>query len=301
VTNAYLGEQCDNGTSRNYPTSAAALAAGVGYGVGYCNSSCKSAVTVAAPRCGDGNVDAGEQCDNGSKNYQSVLAAQSAGVPANTQFCTTWCSLLMTPPPAPVCGNGVQDSGEQCDLGSRNGNAGSGCTSSCQCAVDLFVSDASTRVVDANGNDLGAAVAQTAGLPIPPQWPNMSPAQFVWSFDESNPALAPANWATVDNIVYFKKTFTITHPAKSVILQMTSDNAIDQVVVDGRDVTAAVPGGPIQNLGIIYAMDITQYLGPGLTHTVVLKADNYHNFNPVSGNPAMLVFSITSNPSCTAN
>jgi cysteine-rich repeat protein len=48
--------------------------------------------------CGDGAIDAGEECDDGNQ----------------TPFdgCTQ-CNL--DPPPCPVCGNGVLESGEQCD------------------------------------------------------------------------------------------------------------------------------------------------------------------------------------------
>jgi cysteine-rich repeat protein len=37
-----------------------------------------------------------------------------------------------TKPPAPVCGNGDIETGEQCDKGSQNGVAGSGCGSDCK-------------------------------------------------------------------------------------------------------------------------------------------------------------------------
>ncbi|MEN8232640.1 MAG: DUF4215 domain-containing protein, partial [Thermodesulfobacteriota bacterium] len=44
-----------------------------------------------APVCGDGNVDAGEQCDDGNST--------------NGDGCESDCTI--TPPPAPVCGDGT--------------------------------------------------------------------------------------------------------------------------------------------------------------------------------------------------
>jgi cysteine-rich repeat protein len=40
-----------------------------------------------------------------------------------------------TPPPLPVCGNGLIESGEQCDSASLNGVVGSGCTATCTTEV----------------------------------------------------------------------------------------------------------------------------------------------------------------------
>lgn len=38
------------------------------------------------------------------------------------------------PPPVPVCGNGVVETGEACDIGSQNGVTDSGCSATCQIA-----------------------------------------------------------------------------------------------------------------------------------------------------------------------
>jgi hypothetical protein len=62
--------------------------------------------------CGNGVVDATEECDNGSEN----------GATGNA--CSAACRLNW-------CGDGVRDPSEQCDLGASNGNT-STCSASCQ-------------------------------------------------------------------------------------------------------------------------------------------------------------------------
>jgi cysteine-rich repeat protein len=69
------------------------------------------------PPCGDGNLDAGEQCDDGPAN----------GQPGS--FCTADCTIR--PPDTPPCGDGTVDGGEDCDEGATNGNDGSCCTAEC--------------------------------------------------------------------------------------------------------------------------------------------------------------------------
>lgn len=65
--------------------------------------------------CGDGKLDAGEQCDDGDKN-------------ANTSTCTLACKKA-------VCGDGFVQSGvEECDQGAQNSNTGT-CTLACKVGV----------------------------------------------------------------------------------------------------------------------------------------------------------------------
>jgi cysteine-rich repeat protein len=72
---------------------------------GTCTLNCQNA------RCGDGFVQAGEQCDNGSSN-------------SNTGTCTQNCRNAR-------CGDGILQPGEQCDNGSSNSNTGT-CTQNCR-------------------------------------------------------------------------------------------------------------------------------------------------------------------------
>jgi uncharacterized protein (TIGR03382 family) len=73
---------------------------------------CIVAFDSGAPRCGDGNVDPGEQCDDGN-------ASASDG-------CELDCTIT---PKAPACGDGILDQGEACDDG--NASDGDGCQANC--------------------------------------------------------------------------------------------------------------------------------------------------------------------------
>jgi cysteine-rich repeat protein len=69
------------------------------------------------PCCGDGHLDAGEQCDDGNTT--------------NGDGCSATCTTE-TPPPdneCPYCGDGQVDSPEQCDDG--NTTSGDGCSATC--------------------------------------------------------------------------------------------------------------------------------------------------------------------------
>ena len=68
------------------------------------------------PSCGDGNIDAGEECDDGNT--------------VDGDGCSSTCQNETTPPPTgPVCGDGIVDAGEQCDDG--NTTNGDGCENNC--------------------------------------------------------------------------------------------------------------------------------------------------------------------------
>lgn len=72
--------------------------------------------SVCTPRCGDMNITAGEECDNGEANADGVYDG-----------CTTECKL------GPFCGDGVPNGAEQCDDGFNTtvaanvGGCGPGC------------------------------------------------------------------------------------------------------------------------------------------------------------------------------
>jgi len=84
-----------------------------------CSSTCvKENPPPPPPVCGDGHLDAGEECDDGN-TY-------------NGDGCSsTCCKENPPPPPPPVCGDGHVDAGEQCDDG--NNYNGDGCSSTCVC------------------------------------------------------------------------------------------------------------------------------------------------------------------------
>jgi cysteine-rich repeat protein len=69
-------------------------------------------VTPPVPICGNGVIEAGEECDNGAANSDAVADA-----------CRRDCTKAR-------CGDRVIDTGEQCDDG--NTTAGDGCSATCQ-------------------------------------------------------------------------------------------------------------------------------------------------------------------------
>jgi fibro-slime domain-containing protein len=72
--------------------------------------------SVCVPICGDGVVSPGEQCDNGAANNLGGY-----------NQCTSGCRL------GPHCGDAIlqPEYGEECDLGTANGQTGQACDSSC--------------------------------------------------------------------------------------------------------------------------------------------------------------------------
>ncbi len=125
-------EQCDDGNTVN--------------GDG-CSPTCQTqAITVG---CGNGTLDAGEICDNGTQNVSFLSSQQGLcttqcrrsginvcgngtkegtegcddGNSVDTDACRNICQLKTT------CGNGVKETGEQCDDGNTNNN--DACTAAC--------------------------------------------------------------------------------------------------------------------------------------------------------------------------
>ncbi len=80
--------------------------------------------------CGDGNVDAGEDCDGSNLNGASCISVGFDGgllsCAADCSFNTNNCVTDPPPPPPPVCGDGIVDAGEDCDGNNLNGAS---CTS----------------------------------------------------------------------------------------------------------------------------------------------------------------------------
>jgi hypothetical protein len=78
---------------------------------------CNETVDMCLLRCGDGEMDAGEECDDGAGNSDTTPDA-----------CRTTCAL-------PSCGDGVTDTGEACDDGSANSDtAADACRTDCTAA-----------------------------------------------------------------------------------------------------------------------------------------------------------------------
>ena len=74
---------------------------------------CEPPPPPPAPVCGNGIVEAGEQCDDGNTNDHDA--------------CGNDCTLCPSTPPG--CGNGVVEPGEECDDGNTNDS--DGCSNTC--------------------------------------------------------------------------------------------------------------------------------------------------------------------------
>jgi cysteine-rich repeat protein len=104
--------------------------------------------SLQVPVCGNGNIDAGEECDDGNT--------------VDNDACNNACGVTMG------CGNGVIDAGEECD--DDNTASGDGCSATC--ALDIACPAGQTAVVVANNtalpipdNDPSASVTSTVTIP----------------------------------------------------------------------------------------------------------------------------------------
>ncbi|HEX5038199.1 MAG TPA: DUF4215 domain-containing protein [bacterium] len=148
IVSALIGEECDDG--------------GTSDGDG-CSEVCKNEV---APRCGDGILQGGEDCDDGNNNAldgcNGLCQDESCGdgfvetalgedcEPPSVGSCDSACHDI--PPALPVCGDGNQDPGEDCDDGNDVNE--DGCSNLChlpRCG-DGITQTATEQCDDGNAN-----------------------------------------------------------------------------------------------------------------------------------------------------
>jgi len=117
------GETCDDGN----------ILSGDG-----CSNTCQIEVT---PICGNGVVEAPEQCDDGNQTPGDGCSAtcrrEGGGGGGGGGGGTPPPPPPPPPPTPPICGNGVLESGEECDDG--NVIDGDGCSAACTAEIPLLV------------------------------------------------------------------------------------------------------------------------------------------------------------------
>ncbi|MGA2448664.1 MAG: DUF4215 domain-containing protein [Polyangiaceae bacterium] len=144
------GEQCDDGNTVSGDGCSSTCQLEPGY-------YCPAPGQLCKLECGDGVVESGEQCDLGAQNGVTGSGCTSTCNIVPGYACPLAghpCVKLGQPT---TCGNGVLDPGEQCDLGSQNGVAGSGCTANCSIALGYYC-DAGTSCAQAPPNTCGNGV-----------------------------------------------------------------------------------------------------------------------------------------------
>ncbi|HRV18850.1 MAG TPA: hypothetical protein P5317_12675, partial [Myxococcota bacterium] len=158
-------EQCD-GANLNEQTC---VTKGFDGGTLTCTADCKfdtSGCTDAPADCGNGVIDAGEQCDGANLNEQTC---ESQGFDGGTLSCTTTCQFNTTgcTKLPPDCGNGEIDGDEQCDGTNLNSQSCEtqgfdggtlSCTAACQ-----FDTTGCTKIESDCGNGVIEAGEQCEG------------------------------------------------------------------------------------------------------------------------------------------
>jgi lysophospholipase L1-like esterase len=164
--------------------------------------------------CGNGLIESGEQCDDGSANgaFISCCTAtctfQVSETPCAGGTCAgDWdtCATNTTTLPS-VCGNGILEPGEDCDDGGDNGQSNSCCTATCRlepagtaCADegDLCTEDACAGTADTCTHPI--APSPTCATPMVPGGaslllqtivPGKNRAQFKWGKGPAAPLAA---------------------------------------------------------------------------------------------------------------
>ncbi len=130
------GEECDDGAANGTTASCCTIACHpAAYGTACTGGACDGTDRCVATLCGNAVVEPGEQCDAGAANGTPASCCtggcrfSASGTTCTGGLCDTTGGCIAIP-----CGNGVLDTGEECDAGAANGTASSCCTAACRLA-----------------------------------------------------------------------------------------------------------------------------------------------------------------------
>ena len=127
------GETCDGSNVGGKTCSSFGFTGGTLGCDSSCNIDTSTCTGGTGGTCGDGTINTGETCDGSNVGGKTC---SSFGFTGGTLGCDSSCNIDTSTctggtGEGAVCGNDILEYGEQCDLGSLNGVAGSGCSSTC--------------------------------------------------------------------------------------------------------------------------------------------------------------------------
>ncbi len=122
-----LGEQCDDGNAKPGDGCSGTCQIEPGF---VCTTPGAPCTPEVATTCGNGTIDPGESCDDGNMvsgdGCSSTCQVEPGfGCATPGRACVRFDASV-----AAVCGDGIVESGEQCD--DSNATSGDGCSSTCQ-------------------------------------------------------------------------------------------------------------------------------------------------------------------------
>ncbi len=224
----------------------AAMASGTTAAAENAGSSTVATSATGGPKalCGDGILDPGEECDDGTEN---------SCISGTTGTCTCTCHYA-------TCGDGVRQQWEKCDQGAQNGAAG--CTKACATTCG-YTECSKAKVFKKVVSNMASPT--TVGDGLPSAWSYQGyvglaagkalcqdvGADHVCSYDETVEADLRGelpDLAVPSNLTYWlRRTSDVADAAKfNVVCAKKADCGIAQVCVPGLDgairACASLPG-----------------------------------------------------------
>ena len=137
------------------------------------STSTTTSTTMPSTLCGNGVIDTGEECDPGSPGT-AFVCPENETCSASTCLCeitptsstSTVTTTSTTSTTTNLCGNGVLDSGEECDPGSPgsvflNCVEGGGCAADCTCLIHGPTTTSTSTIVPTTSSTSTTSSTQT--------------------------------------------------------------------------------------------------------------------------------------------